>query len=239
MSQVSALLDLQKLDLEIAREKKHLDELPEKAAILEVRAKKHEISELHGKGELLLGKLRKDLKAHQDEIFTLTEKIDAEQTKVMETKDHRVVQSITREMDGLRRRRDKVENETLGLMERIDKASGQVATIDEALEKLDVREAALTERYKTVGHKVQLEIQRLESRRNDVAKTLGADLLDRYEGLRKAKGGIGVGKLVNGSCSACRMQLPAQRVRALESGPEVGVCPQCMRMIIVRAEDDE
>jgi predicted nucleic acid-binding Zn-ribbon protein len=239
MNQVIALLDLQELDLEIGREKKHLDELPEKAAILEVRSKKHEVSELHGKGELLLGKLRKDLKAHQDEIFMLTQKIDAEQAKVMETTDHRVIQSITREMDGLRRRRDKVENESLGLMERIEKATGQVATIEEALTKLDRKEVGLTEQYKTVGHQVQLEIARLEARRGEVAKQLTPDMLDRYEALRKAKGGVAVGKLEAGGCSACRMQLPAQRVRALESGPAVGACPQCNRLIVVRMGDDE
>ncbi|MGV8082719.1 MAG: zinc ribbon domain-containing protein [Coriobacteriia bacterium] len=238
MSQVNALLDLQELDLAIGRERKHLAELPEKTALLELRAKKHEVTELRAKGELLLGKLRKDLKAHQDEIFTLTQKIDAEQAKVMETTDHRVVQSITREMDGLRRRRDKVENESLGLMERIDKATGQVATIDEALEKLEQKEAVLTERYKTVGQELQLEIAKLEVRRAEVAKSLDAELLERYESLRKVKGGIGVGRLEAGGCTACRMQLPAQRVRALESGPAVGVCPQCNRLIVTHAKGD-
>ena len=127
MTQAASLLALQDLDIEIMRAKKRLDELPEKREILAVRQKTRDVTELHGKADLLVKKLQADLKAHQDEITTLAEKIAAEQTKVMATTDHRAVQSITREMDGLRRRQDKMEMESLQLMERIDKATAQIA----------------------------------------------------------------------------------------------------------------
>ena len=68
MNQAASLLELQRLDLEILRAKKRLEELPEKRAILEVRHKLRDVSALRGKADLLVGKLRRDLKAHQDEI---------------------------------------------------------------------------------------------------------------------------------------------------------------------------
>lgn len=238
MSEAASLLELQDLDLEILRSKKRLEELPEKRAILEVRAKQREVTELRSKAELLVNKLGHDLKAHQDEIAGLSEKISAEQAKVMETSDHRAVQSITREMDGLKRRQDKVEMESLQLMERIDKAKGQSDTIDAALAQLAEREKALVQKFQSVGGALQNDIASLERARTDAAKALDATLLGTYEAARESKGGVGVGRLDGDTCSACRMALPAERVSALESGPDIATCPQCRRLIVVRTGEE-
>ncbi len=237
MAESDALLALQDLDLEVMRAEKRLDELPEKRAILEARAKIAEVQKLKGKAELLVRKLEAELRAHQDEVSTLTEKLGTEQKKVMETSDHRMVQSITREMDGLKRRRDKVEMLSLQLMERIDKADGQLDKINTALAQLAAKEASLVEEFKAQGGKLQTEIATLNARRDAYAGQLSADTLERYRTIRDQKGGIGVGKLEDTTCSACRMELPAERVKELRnSGSDVGVCPECKRLIIV-AED--
>jgi predicted nucleic acid-binding Zn-ribbon protein len=236
MTQAASLLALQDLDIEIMRAKKRLDELPEKREILAVRQKARDVTDLHGKADLLVKKLQADLKAHQDEITTLAEKIAGEQTKVMATTDHRAVQSITREMDGLRRRQDKMEMESLQLMERIDKASAQILKIDEALKQLADKDAALVARFKSVGGALQAEIADMERRREQTAASIDVDVVSRYEQIRESKGGVGVGRLDGEACSACRMSLPAERVRELQSGDDISVCPQCRRLIVVRVE---
>ena len=239
MTQAGSLLNLQALDLEILRSTKRLEELPEKRAILEVRAKQRDVQILHGKADLLVGRLKNDLKAHQDEIDTLTDKIAVEQAKVMATTDHRAVTSITREMDGLKRRRDKLEMESLQLMERIDKATSQTATIDDALVQLAEKEAALVAQFQQVGGALQKHITQTENKRAKVAKSLPADLINRYESARETKGGVGVGELDGEACTACRMVLPAERVRELAAGPAIATCPQCRRLIVVHPEAEE
>ncbi len=238
MSQAASLLALQELDIEIMRARKRLDELPEKREILAVRQKSRDVTDLHGKAELLLKKLQADLKAHQDEIATLTEKIAAEQAKVMATSDHRAVQSITREMDGLKRRQDKMEMESLQIMERIDKATAQTAKIDDALKQLADKDAALCTRFKSVGGALQAEIADMEKRRAQTADAIDDDVVARYEQIRETKGGVGVGRLEDTTCSACRMSLPAERVRELQAGDDISMCPQCRRLIVVRSEGD-
>lgn len=237
MTQSGSLLELQSLDLELLRSAKRLEDLPEKRAILELRAKHRDVEALRGKADMLVGKLKSDLKAHQDEIETLTSKIDQEQKTVMETTDHRAVASITREMDGLKRRRDKVEMESLQLMERIDKAVAQTAQIDQALAQLAEKEQALIAQFKTVGGALQTHIAQEEKKRAAVAKSLPADLVKRYEAARESKGGVGVGELEEDTCTACRMVLPAERVRELSGGPEIGTCPQCRRLIVVKRKE--
>jgi predicted nucleic acid-binding Zn-ribbon protein len=237
MDQVDALLELQDLDLEILRAKKRLDELPEKHAILEVRAKQREVAALGQRAGLVVHKLESELKAHQDEISMLAEKISGEQAKVMATTDHRQIQSLSREMDGLKRRSDKVEMESMQLMERIDKAKAQADKVDEALAGLKVKDDALVKRFQEVGGELKREIATEESRRAALAKVVAADLLGRYETTRESRGGVGVGRLEGNACSACRMELPMERLAELKAGPEVGVCPQCRRLIVVRPGD--
>ena len=238
MTQAASLLELQDLDLEILRAKKRLEELPEKREILAVRTKMRDVTELHRKADVLVHKLNYDLKAHQDEISTLAEKIAVEQVKVSETTDHRTAQSITREMDGLRRRQDKLEMESMQLMERIDKAQAQIGKIDEALAQLGQKDAALVVQYKRVGGALQGEIAAAEKKRVSIAEALDKDTLARYEKVRQSQGVIGVGRLEGDQCSACRMSLPAERVLELESGPDIALCPQCRRLIVVRSESD-
>jgi uncharacterized protein len=239
MTQAGALLELQSLDLELLRSNKKLEDLPEKHAILQARAKQREVTALRSKADLVVSKLEKDLKAHQDEIVMLTSKIDGEQAKVMATTDHRAVTSITREMDGLKRRRDKLEMESLQLMERIDKALSQKATIEDALAQIAQRESALVAQFQQVGGALQTHIAQTEGKRAKVAASLPAALVDRYEAARESKGGVGVGQLEGDACTACRMVLPAERVRELAAGAAIGTCPQCRRLIVVHPEAEE
>jgi predicted nucleic acid-binding Zn-ribbon protein len=87
-----------------------------------------------------------------------------------------------------------------------------------------------------VGAALQSEIAEMEHSRHAAAAATGHDILTRYEAVRESKGDIGVGKLQGETCSACRMTLPAERVRQLSMGDDIGVCPQCRRLIVVRSE---
>lgn len=239
-SAATTLLDLQTADIDLMRARKRLEELPEKKAILEVRTKIKEIQTLQSKAAMLAHKLEAELKRRQDEIESLKVKVDAEQAKIMETTDHRQITALTREMDGLRRRMDKLDMESLQFMERIEKAADQLKTIDAHLEKLQEKDAQLVASYREAGGAVQREIADLEATRASLAGSLPADLSARYAASCESKAGVGVGKLENGACSACRMSLPAQQVQKLiDSGEDIGMCPECRRLIVIRWETAE
>ena len=183
------LLDLQAADVQILRAHKRLKELPEKTEILQLRAKIREMTELKAKVALLVHKLEADLKARQDESAMIADKLAGEQTKVMQTTDHRQITALTREMDGLRRRADKIDMESIQFMERIEKANAQLATVEGHLATLTSQDADLVKRYQTAGALVQAEIAQVTKKRATLASALPAELLSRYESVRDAKGG--------------------------------------------------
>lgn len=241
MERTAALLELQDVDLEILRSQKRLDEMPEKRAILETRKKTREVTELRAKAAELVSRLAAAVSKHEDECAMITTKIEDEQAKLMggDVTNPKEVVHITREMDALKRRKDKLEMEEIELMERVEKANGQVAKVDAALAQLAAKEASITDQYKAKGSEMIAQIDELKKRRELLAAALEPKLLGSYESLRENKGGVGVGRLDGVMCTACRMDLPAERVAELLAGPPVAVCPQCHRLIVVVNPEQE
>ena len=61
-----------------------------------------------------------------------------------------------------------------------------------------------------------------------------ADLIARYEQLRKKLGGTGAARLVGGSCGGCHLQLPAMELDRVKKAPPDAViyCDQCGRILV-------
>ena len=241
MDQAATLLRIQELDLEIRRDEKELDEMPEKRTILETRARAREVVALRAKAEELVVRLGREVSKNEDETTALSEKIKAEQQRVMsgDITNAKEIQHLTREIDSLKRRREKLEMEELTLLERVEKAKGQVGKVDAGLDQLKVREGEFVDEFTAKGGALQTRVEESKSERDSLAKSLDAELLSQYETLRQTKGGVAAGRLRDGACTACRMELPAERIEELESGPQIAICPQCRRLIVVEPTAEE
>ena len=239
MEPASALLALQASDVEIVRMTRALDELPEKRAILETRHKAEEVRTLHARAEEMAHRLERQIAANNDDIAAAVEKI-AEVQRVLDRGEGinpKEVHNLSREMDALRRRTDKIENETLTLMEKAEKARAQVAKVDAALAQLAAREHALIAAYQEKGGELQRATEAERARRASIGGALDPELLARYESVRGMKGGVGAARLQETHCSACRVELPMERVSELRTGPDIAVCPSCRRLLVVRVAD--
>lgn len=239
MDAPSALIALQECDFEIHRAEKQLDGLPERRAILETRRRAAEVGELKAKADLLVSRLERKIAANNDEVSSIDDKIASVQATVDkgDVTNPKEVYNLSREIDALRRRKDKLDTETLGVMERLEKARGQVATVEEALRKLTANEASFIERFQDKGSQIQTTLEERKAQRSSLVAELDGDLVDRYETIRAAKGGIGAATLRDCACSACRVELPVERLRDLRAGPDIGLCPNCRRLLVVRSDD--
>lgn len=235
MTEGETLLKLMEQDLAIARAAKALDELPEKAAILQLRRRLKEIEGVAGKASAYVQQANAMAAKSSDEAEMVQAKIDDEQAKVLSGRitDPKELGNITREIDALSRRKDQLEREELRFMEKAEAGEAQRVKVDAALEEGRAKEADLIERYKARGGEIQTEIARLRAERDAIARTLDASVLARYERLREAKHGVAVGALKGALCTACRTEIPAGEVQALRAGPEVAECPNCKRILVI------
>lgn len=236
MDPAHALMELQERDLAVARLGKQLDEMPEKRAILAARAKIAEIRTLHARAQAAVHAIDAAVKRFEDESAGISVKIDAEQAKLLsgEVKNPKELQAISHELDALKKHLDKMDADTLAKMQERENAEGQVARIAAAVQAGEAKEAELTERFKHRGGDILREIESENVARSALIAALPDDLRVRYEATREAKHGIAVGALRGGMCTACRVGLPAGTIEKLEQGPDLGTCPSCGRILVVR-----
>lgn len=236
MQVTEIIIALQDNDLAKVRADKRLEGLPEKMAILECRKKQRDVSALRDKATALAGEVERAVARAEDETAGLVEKMAAEQAKMTsgEVTNHKELQMLSREIDSLRRKKEKLEMETVSLLEKAEKAKKQAASIDAATAKLVEQEAQLVEEFKRAGGEVLAQIESLRVQRETLTSGLPAELLERYERVRAGKSGIGVGILEDRTCTACGLEIPADKAQALKEGEDIGECPMCKRIIVVR-----
>jgi uncharacterized protein len=241
MEQAALLLKLQEADLEAVRARKRLEEMPEKRAILETRKRLKDLGDLRVKTQAHLDEIDRELARQEHEATKLGEKLESEQSRLMSgaVTNAKEVQNVTKEMAGLQRQKDALENGELKVMEKREKAAQQLGKVDAAIKAAKTTEASRIRDFQTKGGALQTQIQRIATLREKLVTALDADLLARYEKLRADKQGMGVGALEGDTCSACRVGLPATRVSRLQEGAPIGICPACHRLLVVRKDGDQ
>jgi predicted nucleic acid-binding Zn-ribbon protein len=91
------------------------------------------------------------------------------------------------------------------------------------------RQAELNQRLKSLA----AEGETVDAQRSKLAAALDVSAVQRYEALRRAKGGLAVAKVVRGLCQACRMSLPTQLQQRVRSGRQTVLCSSCGRMLLL------
>lgn len=236
--QAAALLELARRDLSIARLSKELEDLPVKAELLRLKRTIKELETLLAKADSFVSAADRDVKRLEDELVQIDEKIAVmrKRADAVASTDHKELSNLMREVDALTRHKSKKEDELVAAMERAEKAAGKRLEILAAIEQALTNESALADRYRAEGGALQQRIAQERAARESLAASLPAELLARYEAVRAAKHGIGVGRFENGRCSVCHIDLPADRVQALETSGPIGECPNCHRILIVGVE---
>jgi predicted nucleic acid-binding Zn-ribbon protein len=239
MDEARTLLELQDHDLRIMRLNKQLDELPVKRAILAVRAKCVEFETLHARTEAASHVLDVRVRRLEDEVSVVRAKMEREQKKLLsgEVRNPKELNAISMELDALKRRSDTLEAQELTEMAKREQAGEQTAKVRAAIDAAHAKEAALVEEFKRDGGGILAEVEGLNARREKLAASLSADLAERYLTVRAAKHGIAVGRLEGEACGVCQVTIPAHRLEALVAGPDLGTCPHCQRLLVVRSAE--
>ena len=233
MEHTSPLARMQQLDLEITRASKRLEELPEKREILTIRNKRKEVLAKQAQVEELAKAVKHELTAISDEVGRIDARLVEEQARLDGGADHRMVASITKEMEGLLRRKDKVEHGAKAIEERGSKVSAVADQVAAALAALDAKEADAIGRFRQIGGELQATIHGLGQQRDEIATQMNNEMLCAYEDACLAHGGLGVAILEGSQCSVCRVELsPAQRELV---GEREGLahCPSCHRIMVL------
>ena len=128
---LATLLKMQHLDLEAMRDKKKLEELPQRAVILEARSKKKAIEQKRAQLDALHAKADAQLSRIDDEDRSLSEKQRQVQSEIDAVRgDYRGVEARTKELNGFAKRRNTLEADLTAVGDELAKIEGVQAQVE-------------------------------------------------------------------------------------------------------------
>mgnify|MGYP003277734861 FL=1 len=138
---IEGLFELQRIDLEVKRLTKELDDLPQRSIIVAAREKTTEIEAKAEKVAELKRVTARKITRIDDEDASLAKKEAGVQAAIDAAHgDFRNVEARTKELAGIVRRRGTIAEERIGVQAELDKITAMEAQIVLALEELAAKE---------------------------------------------------------------------------------------------------
>ncbi|HEX2052878.1 MAG TPA: C4-type zinc ribbon domain-containing protein [Actinomycetota bacterium] len=229
------LLELQKIDSTIDRLTARLHNLPEQekldALLDRQRALEAQVGDLEASLDEVAGRQRK----LDTEIDNIGKKIAHEEARLNagDVSSPREMASIGAEIESLKRRRSRYEDEDLEVMEERENLDKQLTVLRTELEGLQAEVAQAIVERDSAGGQVSEDLQKARDRKQTWVPRIPPDLLTYYDDLRKSKGGVGAAALQGSMCLGCHMQLPAQEVARVRAAQGLMRCDECGRILVV------
>ena len=234
MEEARALLELQQVDLQIVRDRRSLEAIPEGKQVQEVRAKLKELARRTTKIRGLLKDQTMEKEDNAGRRRTLTDRVEEITQANAESSDFRKITNNNAELDRLAKRLEKIDFNAGKIAEELERLEGLMRQSEEVRAKLEASEAALVEAFKDKASGVREDLRRLMGERESLVASISAKLLKDYEARCKSHGLVGVASLEEGMCGGCRVQLQPSQLDSLRKGPDIATCPVCGRLLVVR-----
>ena len=237
MTEATALMRLQELDLELLKCASSLASMPQQARLktigLAARKVASELTGIVGQrkdAELELADTRADLAHYREKTAEVQALADAG------GHTHREIRDFEQQLTSLAKRIEKCEFQIGPLTERLERLERAEKNARLTAERLE-EERATTESALTEGSKaLRSRIVELSRERERAAEGVSPEHLAAYEKARKRFKGLAVERLAGNVPSVCRVKLQPSSFHDLAHGDEITECPYCHRILITSEE---
>lgn len=233
MTDSEALVRLQELDLELIRQKRLLENLPQRASLEKIRAALKKVAADHTK---IVG-VRKDLEmdiADHDEDHKRVEALVSEAQDRAKGNEggYHAIKDLEGELSGYAKRLERIEFESNGLMSEYEKTERAERNASALLEKLTKQQELETASYKKEIASIKHDVDVAQGERDELVKGMDPDLFKRYLAACRRFSGIAVETLNGNKPSVCRVALQPSQYADLKHAGSIAECPYCHRILV-------
>ena len=230
MGVAKQLYQLQEVDLELESNERALQQvtsqLGESQEVVRVRNK--------------LASERQRLEELKRQQHSLEWEIDDIATKLTATEDKlysgsigspKELANLQHEVDGLKTRRSKLEDEALDIMEQVELATASVATISSQLKTVEAEWQSQQQQLSADMEQLKAVLSNLKHKRQTLSAEIDPRAVELYHELKEKKG-TAVAKVEQGICRGCRISLSATELQRARSG-SLTQCSSCGRILFL------
>jgi predicted nucleic acid-binding Zn-ribbon protein len=233
-SELSQLISLQDIDIEIRRLKEEIESLPSRRDELE-RQFAESVKEYLA--------IKQELDSSQTERRRLEGELELEQQKhqkfkndLMKATNEREYTTALREIDVARKTISALETEILKLMERIEKLDAQVVERTPEMETRRIEVDRQLKEWALAADSNQQRLDELAAERAAKMQALGPVARATYERLSRMRNGFALAEARDYSCMACRMKIRPQVFSDIRKGDSIITCESCGRILYFKFE---
>ena len=235
-AELEKLINLQKTDSEIRRLKQSLNTADARRAELEREFEKHAFSirEIQDRRD----RLAAERAEFDNQIAANKTYLERAERNLKHAQNQKEYETAMRETDALQKQIAAFETQTLENMTALEEVEKEIESRAEEINTLDQKRAEAIAGFEAEIKRDSAELARVEGGRDDVFRTLPANLAAVYNRLaQRSRDGIAVAEVIDGACSACFMALRPQMLVEVKRGEQIITCESCTRILYVAPAD--
>lgn len=230
MNQSANLYQLQKIDLEIDRLNRHLQEIEN---ILlnndDLIAAEKKVADIRS----VTSRALEALQLVEEEVKTLRIKKEQSETSLYggKIRNPKELNDLETEISSLKKRIGNLEENQLEKMIDLENSENQEMNFKKDLNR--VRAEIINKNSNLLGEKEQIvqKLTRYKIERSAAVQSISASTLEIYEKLRLQKRGIAVAIIQDSACSACGVSLRPAEIQACRAASDMFFCASCGRIL--------
>ena len=230
MGMARQLYNLQSIELDIESKEQALAQskarLGESQALVEARSRLE-------KGQQHLDELKKKQHAAEWEVDDVADKLLTAQDTLYSgrIKNPKELASLQYEVEGFKRKRDSLEENTLEIMEQAEAATADLASLSRELGEVEDGWRNEQRQLSAVIERLKSSLSELKNERQMALAGIDAETIDCYSRLRKQKG-LAVARVEQGTCRGCRISLSTAELQRVK-GNKLIMCSSCGRILFI------
>lgn len=224
------LYQLQEIDLELKSKEQVLrqiaSQLGESQALVRMR-NKLELERQHSE------ELKRQQHSLEWEIDDLVTKLTTAEEKLYggRISNPKELTSLQHEVDGLKVRRNQLEDELLEIMDQVEVATLSVATLSNELKTMETEWDSQQQRLSAEMEQLKTTLSNLGHKWELLSAKFDSQAVELYQKLKKQKGEA-IAKVEQGVCQGCRISLTTIEMQRARSSSLVQ-CSSCGRILFV------
>ncbi len=235
VDQQSLILELQLLDNEIMQANTKLKSLPEIEQLLHIDKRitlaTDELSIVKAEADQIALELRRG----EVDVETVTDRIKKDEARLASgNATPKELEQLQHEVGTLKKRQEALEEIELEIMMRSDAIGARRDTLTTDLASLETLKSEINSRLATATTQINTLISDKNQARLLVVAKIEKPLIDLYEKIRAASGGVAAAALVGNKCNGCNLAINAvemERIKSL-SKDELLRCEECRRILV-------
>jgi len=234
--QIVSLVNLQQIEIETRNVKTKISNVDQRLEKLDDRL--HDFKQVIEQQESVINELNQKYRDYETDVRMNLDAIKKSEAKLSSVKTNKEYQAFLKEIDDIKEKNSKLEDDMIDFLDRIEAAENTLNTKMAEHSELQTRLNNEKETIQKETEEGKRQLEDLDAQLKTVAAGIDAALLATYNKVKALQNNaIGIVAVTDAVCQGCNMNIPPQMYNELQRGDSLKKCPICDRIIYWKNEN--